>query len=122
MPMRHERTACPGGSPSVRSSAYDSPPITSDSAIWRGFALTRRSIADGSRGISARTNGRWRMVDDGGIDGFAYTTTTVGPTTYRPGVAGDGPPVLLLHGFPQTHYCWHLVAPALLPRNTVVVC
>src|SRR6185436_19436476 len=38
------------------------------------------------------------------------------------GVAGSGPAVLLLHGFPQTHYCWHAVAPALAARNTVVVC
>jgi haloacetate dehalogenase len=29
---------------------------------------------------------------------------------------------LLLHGFPQTHYCWHRVAPALAERATVVVC
>ena len=57
-----------------------------------------------------------------GIGGFEYRAVAVGPTSYRPGVAGDGPPVLLLHGFPQTHYCWHLVAPALAERNTVVVC
>jgi haloacetate dehalogenase len=57
-----------------------------------------------------------------GITGFEYTTLEVGPTIYRPGVAGDGPAVLLLHGFPQTHYCWHRVAPALTGRNTVVVC
>src|SRR5919109_1624959 len=57
-----------------------------------------------------------------GIAGFEYRPLTVGPTSYRPGVAGDGPPVLLLHGFPQTHYCWHRVAPALAPENTVVVC
>ena len=57
-----------------------------------------------------------------GIPGFAYTTRRVGPTTYRPGVAGSGPAVLLLHGFPQTHYCWHRIAPALLARHTVVVC
>jgi haloacetate dehalogenase len=57
-----------------------------------------------------------------GIDGFAYTTIRVGPTTYRPGVSGSGPAVLLLHGFPQTHYCWHRVAPALMARSTVVVC
>ena len=30
--------------------------------------------------------------------------------------------MLLLHGFPQTHYCWHLVAPRLTGGNTVVVC
>jgi haloacetate dehalogenase len=28
-------------------------------------------------------------------------------------VGGSGPPVLLLHGFPQTHVCWHKVAPDL---------
>lgn len=56
------------------------------------------------------------------IEGFEYTTIEVGPTSYAPGVAGDGPPVLLLHGFPQTHYCWHLVAPGLADGHTVVVC
>jgi haloacetate dehalogenase len=57
-----------------------------------------------------------------GIDGFEYTAIEVGPTRYRPGVAGSGSPVLLLHGFPETHYCWHRVAPALAQRHTVVVC
>jgi haloacetate dehalogenase len=59
---------------------------------------------------------------DFGIDGFRYTSVTVGSTRYLPGVAGSGPPVLLLHGFPQTHYCWHRIAPALAERATVVVC
>jgi haloacetate dehalogenase len=56
------------------------------------------------------------------IDGFEYSEVSVGPTRYRPGIAGAGPPVLLLHGFPQTHYCWHRVAPALADGNSVVVC
>jgi len=56
------------------------------------------------------------------IEGFRYTTVDVGPTRYRPGVAGSGPAVLLLHGYPQTHLCWHRVAPALTEGNTVVVC
>jgi haloacetate dehalogenase len=60
--------------------------------------------------------------DDLGITGFEYTSIVVGPTSYRPGVAGRGPVVLLLHGFPQTHYCWHRVAPVLTGRCTVVVC
>jgi haloacetate dehalogenase len=60
--------------------------------------------------------------DDPGIPGFEYATVEVGPTTYRPGVAGDGPALLLLHGFPQTHYCWHRVAPGLSTGHTVVVC
>jgi haloacetate dehalogenase len=34
--------------------------------------------------------------------------------------AGQGPPILLLHGFPQTHVMWRRVAPALAPANAVV--
>lgn len=33
---------------------------------------------------------------------------------------GAGPPLLLLHGHPQTHAMWHRVAPALAERFTVV--
>ncbi|MGI1663193.1 alpha/beta fold hydrolase [Palleronia sp. KMU-117] len=33
---------------------------------------------------------------------------------------GEGPPVLLLHGFPQTRALWHRVAPRLARRFTVV--
>ena len=36
-------------------------------------------------------------------------------------VGGAGPPVLLLHGYPQTHVMWHRVAPGLAERHTVVL-
>jgi haloacetate dehalogenase len=36
-------------------------------------------------------------------------------------VGGSGPPLLLLHGFPQTHAMWHRVAPALIDRFTCVI-
>ncbi|GGC06339.1 alpha/beta fold hydrolase [Cellulomonas carbonis] len=35
-------------------------------------------------------------------------------------VAGRGTPVVLLHGFPQTHLMWRHVAPALAERHTVI--
>lgn len=35
---------------------------------------------------------------------------------------GSGPPLLLLHGHPQTHAIWHRVAPALAERFSVVAC
>ena len=35
-------------------------------------------------------------------------------------IGGTGPPLLLLHGHPQTHAIWHRVAPALAGRYTVV--
>lgn len=37
-------------------------------------------------------------------------------------VGGDGPPLLLLHGHPQTHAIWHRVAPTLARHFTVVAC
>ena len=35
-------------------------------------------------------------------------------------VGGSGPPLLLLHGYPQTHLMWHAAAPLLAERFTVV--
>ena len=35
-------------------------------------------------------------------------------------IIGDGPPLLLLHGYPQSHLIWHRVAPELAKRYTVV--
>ncbi|MFQ5783903.1 MAG: alpha/beta fold hydrolase [Alphaproteobacteria bacterium] len=35
-------------------------------------------------------------------------------------IGGSGPPLLLLHGYPQTHVLWHKVAPRLAERFTVV--
>lgn len=36
-------------------------------------------------------------------------------------VAGEGPPILLLHGYPQTHLMWHKIAPQLARDFTVVL-
>ena len=35
-------------------------------------------------------------------------------------VGGEGPPLLLLHGYPQTHAIWHKVAGTLAQSHTVV--
>lgn len=36
-------------------------------------------------------------------------------------IGGEGPPLLLIHGFPQTHAMWHAIAPELMRRFTVVM-
>ena len=36
-------------------------------------------------------------------------------------IGGQGPPMLLLHGHPQTHAIWHRVAPELARRYTLVL-
>ncbi|MFC4947973.1 alpha/beta fold hydrolase [Pseudonocardia sp. GCM10023141] len=52
---------------------------------------------------------------------FRYRTIDAGGVGIRCAVAGDGPPVLLLHGYPQTHLIWHHVAPLLATDHTVVL-
>jgi haloacetate dehalogenase len=58
-----------------------------------------------------------------GADGFAgfetFDIATEG-TTIHGRRGGEGPPLLLLHGIPETHLMWHRVAPALAERCTVV--
>jgi haloacetate dehalogenase len=53
--------------------------------------------------------------------GFATHDVATSVTDIRCVVGGEGPPVLLLHGYPQTHAMWHRVAPA-LARHYSVVC
>jgi haloacetate dehalogenase len=52
--------------------------------------------------------------------GFARVEARVDGTTINAVHAGSGPPVLLLHGYPQTHAIWHRVAPVLAQRFSVV--
>jgi haloacetate dehalogenase len=54
------------------------------------------------------------------IAGFDYRRLEVGDASYQVAVAGEGPPVVLLHGYPQTHYCWRRVAPELARSQTVI--
>ncbi|MGD9891172.1 MAG: alpha/beta fold hydrolase [Dehalococcoidia bacterium] len=55
------------------------------------------------------------------FDGFAHRQVTVDGATIHLVTAGSGPPLLLLHGYPQTHVLWHRVAPHLAKHFTVVV-
>ena len=34
---------------------------------------------------------------------------------------GEGPPLLLIHGYPQTHVMWHRIAPALAEHFTLII-
>src|SRR5262249_45500674 len=52
--------------------------------------------------------------------GFALSTVDTGETTIRVRHGGSGPPLLLLHGIPETHLMWHKIAPRLARDFTVV--
>ena len=53
--------------------------------------------------------------------GFARTGVRTSGATIPVFHKGDGPPVLLLHGYPETHVTWHKVAPRLAERFAVYV-
>jgi haloacetate dehalogenase len=55
------------------------------------------------------------------MDGFETAELETGETSIFARWSGSGSPILLLHGFPQTHLMWRRVAP-LLARNFTVVC
>lgn len=54
------------------------------------------------------------------FEGFRLETIDTGEATLRVRYGGSGPPLLLLHGHPQTHFMWHRVAPMLAHEFTVV--
>ncbi len=54
------------------------------------------------------------------MDSFDTAQIDVGETKLFVRHAGRGRPLVLLHGFPQTHRMWRRVAPALAQRFTVV--
>jgi len=57
-------------------------------------------------------------------DGFTTTFTSryidTGDLRQHAVTGGEGPPLLLVHGWPQTWYAWRLVMPALARDFTVV--
>ena len=55
------------------------------------------------------------------FEGFSQARIETSGTTINLVYGGEGPPVLLLHGYPQTHVMWHKVAPRLAEHFAVVV-
>jgi len=61
------------------------------------------------------------MASDELFPGFEAKRIRANGTDIHCIVGGAGPPLLLLHGYPQTHAMWHAIAPA-LSRDYTVVC
>jgi haloacetate dehalogenase len=53
--------------------------------------------------------------------GFEVEDVETSGATIRVWRKGEGPPLLLLHGYPQTHVTWHKLAPRLAEHFSVVV-
>jgi len=54
------------------------------------------------------------------IEGFARRRFDGSEAPVNYATAGDGPPLLLLHGYPQTHIMWRKIAPRLAADFTVI--
>jgi haloacetate dehalogenase len=54
------------------------------------------------------------------MDRLEQARCEVGEASYFLACGGAGPPVLLLHGFPQTHLCWRAIVPRLTTGHRVV--
>ncbi len=54
------------------------------------------------------------------FEGFARETRYCNGVNLNVVHGGSGVPVLLLHGYPQSHVMWHKIAPGLAERHTVV--
>lgn len=55
------------------------------------------------------------------FEGFAQRRLTTSGTFLNARIGGSGPPLVLLHGYPQTHLMWHGIAGD-LARDFTVVC
>ena len=53
-------------------------------------------------------------------EGFERQNIETSGTNINLVTGGDGPPLLLLHGYPQSHLMWHKIAPMLARDFTVV--
>ena len=81
-------------------------------AIASAAVLPRASLA------SSQADEKFLAADF--FPGFKRITTKTSGATINFVTAGNGPPLLLLHGYPQTHIEWRDVAPQLAKAFTVV--
>lgn len=61
-----------------------------------------------------------RPVADNLFPGFRLLDVETSGARIRVRTGGEGPPLLLLHGYPQTHALWHKVAERLRGSFTLV--
>src|SRR5258708_2874272 len=101
-------------------------------ARWlaRGNAIGRRSFIESSVGViagamAAQSSAALAQTVTASpvnfFPGFRRQTVETSGTTINVLVGGDGPPVLLLHGYPQTHVEWRKVAPQPAKNYTLVI-
>jgi pimeloyl-ACP methyl ester carboxylesterase len=77
--------------------------------------MSATSTPEGSGSVSGAPN-----LPEGFTDTFTSRYVDAGEVRLHAVVGGDGPPLLLIHGWPGSWYYWRLVMPALARSFTVV--
>ena len=66
------------------------------------------SVPDGPLSVTGAPNLPERLADT-----FTSRYVDAGALRLHAVIGGDGPPLLLVHGWPETWYAWRIVMPAL---------
>ncbi|PZR89102.1 MAG: alpha/beta hydrolase [Stutzerimonas stutzeri] len=78
------------------------------------------SLRPGSAGGGPAGNGQ-TSGQPAFLDGFRTLDLEAGGVRFAGVIGGEGPPLLLLHGYPETHLAWRKVAATLATRHTLVI-
>jgi pimeloyl-ACP methyl ester carboxylesterase len=91
--------------------------FASDASSSKGLLMTSSSSAapQGPGSASGAPN-----LPDGFANTFTSQLVDAGEIRQHAVVGGDGPPLLLIHGWPQTWYAWRMVMPTLARDFTVI--
>ena len=87
-------------------------------AAFFSVSATSRGSSAWAQQVSTSTARRGSKMDF--FPGFKPLRIQTSGALINGVIGGSGPPVLLLHGWPQTHIEWHKVAPMLAKRFSIV--
>src|SRR4051812_32248925 len=87
---------------------------------WMGVSRLGRESHGCSGMLASKTRRIFRGEGSSMFESFERVRVETEEATINAVRGGEGPPVLLLHGYPQTLAMWHLVAPRLAGSFTFV--
>jgi pimeloyl-ACP methyl ester carboxylesterase len=82
---------------------------------WKGVNMTSFPIANGPGSVSQAPN-----LPEGFTDTFSSRLIDTGDVRLHAVIGGNGPALLLVHGWPESWYAWRMVMPALARDFQVV--